>query len=87
MSGEKTEKNKRINVPDEAWEEYIIDADFHLNLFDPKEYLEYIEDPRLRKKIEVGGIPKGDPGGWNFSYAHHITDSLNTKERHWLQKK
>lgn len=79
MSGGKPEKNKRINVPDEAWDEYIIDADFHLNLFDPKEYLEYIEDPRLRKKIEVGGIPKGVTGGWVFPYAHHIADSLNTQ--------
>ena len=79
MEGREQEKNKRLNIPDEAWDEYIIDADFHLNLFDKKEYLEYISDHRVRKKLEVGGIPSGVTGGWNFPYAHHITDSLNTQ--------
>ena len=79
MGEGKPEKSKRRNVPEDAWDEWIVDADFHLNLFDSKSYLEYIDDPRLRKKIEVGGIPKGVTGGWVFPYAHHIADSLNTQ--------
>lgn len=66
-------------VPDAAREEYIVDADFHLNLFDVEAYLPYIDDDRIRRKLEVGGLPSGVTGGWNFPYAHHITDSLNTQ--------
>lgn len=60
------------NVPTEQ-EEFVVDADFHMNV-GAEELLPYIDDPKLERKLEFSMPWTRGTNGWISSYAHHNTD-------------
>lgn len=57
-----------VEVPEEAYDEFIIDMDFHVNPLE-EELLAYVEDDRARDKLttEFGATPV--MGKWDAAYA------------------
>lgn len=54
----------------------VVDLDFHLNL-SPEVYVERVEDPLLREKLEYALPQSRGTSGWISSYAHHNDDGRN----------
>lgn len=59
-------------------DEYIIDADFHLQI--PNEsFFPYIRDDAIREKVEEFGVPEKTYSGWKGTYASNV-DSLGNAQ-------
>lgn len=55
-------------VPDQAFNEYIVDLDFHVNPMDD-ELMEYVEDERALDKLTTEFGPTPVMGKWDAAYA------------------
>lgn len=71
---------------DELQDRRVVDTDFHLEIHSPDPLEPYIEDDRVREKMEWG-MPKADLGGWVSNYSHGTESStvthgqpMNTRE-------
>lgn len=67
-------------VIDEEESEFVIDADFHMDV-SGEELLPYIDNPKLEKKLEFAMPWSRGTGGWISSYAHHNTDGRHAHGR------
>lgn len=57
-----------VEVPEQAFEEYIVDMDFHVNPMDD-ELLAYVEDERTLDKLTTEFGPTPVAGKWDAAYA------------------
>lgn len=64
----KTQAKPGLQVPEQAFEERIVDLDFHLNPSE-EELIDYVDDDRARAKLttEFGMTPR--KGKWDAAYA------------------